>query len=71
MYSVTSSLHRRLKSPKPLGVRAGEDANDHSWLVPPPPGLTAERHPVFFFRGFHLKTSNYTFQTSHKSEALG
>lgn len=47
MYSVTSSLHRRLKSPKPLGVRAGEDANDHSWLVPLL-DLTAERHPVFF-----------------------
>lgn len=65
MYSVTSSLHRRLKSPKPLGVRAGEDANDHSWLVPPPPGLTAERHPVFFFSG--LPPENLKLHLSDES----
>lgn len=65
MYSVTSSLHRRLKSPKPLGVRAGEDANDHSWLVPPPPGLTARETPSFFFSG--LPPENLKLHLSDES----
>lgn len=64
MYSVTSSLHRRLKSPKPLGVREGEDANDHSWLVPPA-RFDSRETPSFFFSG--LPPENLKLHLSDES----
>lgn len=68
MYSVTSSLHRMVEKPEPLGVRVGEGANDHN-SGSLPNDSTAKRHT--FFSKLPPETSNYTFRRSHKSDLVG